>query len=467
MANPQHPSPTHSAAGPSPLSGKHIVLGITGSIAAYKSCLIIRALVKRGAEVQVVITPAGKEFITPITLSALSRHPVISDFFSQRDGTWHSHVDLGLWADAMLIAPCTASLLGKMAHGVADNMLVTTYLSMKAPVFIAPAMDLDMYQHPSTQANINTLKGYGNRFVEPTSGFLASGLEGKGRMQEPDLIVEELERFFADPLKDTTQEGAQGQEETTQKDTLDQEETTQKGAQDQEKMTQEAAQKEKMLPLAGKRILITAGPTYERIDPVRFIGNFSSGKMGFSIAEECRRRGAEVTLVAGPTALQCDAAIRRVNVESAQEMYEACLPVFDTADAAILSAAVADFTPEQKAESKIKREADDLVLRLRPTHDIAKTLGQRKRPGQRLVCFALETNDEEANARGKLERKNADFVVLNSTRIPGTTFNADDNQIAVVTREGVRSYPKKSKQEVASDIIDVLQGLLADTTTLR
>lgn len=467
MANPQHPSPTHPAAGPSPLSGKHIVLGITGSIAAYKSCLIIRALVKRGAEVQVVITPAGKEFITPITLSALSRHPVISDFFSQRDGTWHSHVDLGLWADAMLIAPCTASSLGKMAHGVADNMLVTTYLSMKAPVFIAPAMDLDMYQHPSTQANINTLKGYGNRFVEPTSGFLASGLEGKGRMQEPDLIVEELERFFADSLKETTQEGAQGQEETTQEDTLDQEETTQKGAQDQEKMTQEAAQKEKMLPLAGKHILITAGPTYERIDPVRFIGNFSSGKMGFSIAEECRRRGAEVTLVAGPTALQCDAAIRRVNVESAQEMYEACLPAFDTADAAILSAAVADFTPEQKADSKIKREADDLVLRLRPTHDIAKTLGQRKRPGQRLVCFALETNDEEANARGKLERKNADFVVLNSTRIPGTTFNADDNQIAVVTREGVRSYPKKSKQEVASDIIDVLQGLLADTTTLR
>lgn len=467
MANPQHPSPTHPAAGPSPLSGKHIVLGITGSIAAYKSCLIIRALVKKGAEVQVVITPAGKEFITPITLSALSRHPVISDFFSQRDGTWHSHVDLGLWADAMLIAPCTASSLGKMAHGVADNMLVTTYLSMKAPVFIAPAMDLDMYQHPSTQANINTLKGYGNRFVEPTSGFLASGLEGKGRMQEPDLIVEELEHFFADPLKDMTQEGAQGQEETTQKDTLDQEETTQKGAQDQKKMTQEAAQKEKMLPLAGKRILITAGPTYERIDPVRFIGNFSSGKMGFSIAEECRRRGAEVTLVAGPTALQCDAAIRRVNVESAQEMYEACLPAFDTADAAILSAAVADFTPEQKAESKIKREADDLVLRLRPTHDIAKTLGQRKRPGQRLVCFALETNDEEANARGKLERKNADFVVLNSTRIPGTTFNADDNQIAVVTRKGVRSYPKKSKQEVASDIIDVLQGLLADTTTLR
>ena len=303
MANPQHPSPTRPAAGPSPLSGKHIVLGITGSIAAYKSCLIIRALVKRGAEVQVVITPAGKEFITPITLSALSRHPVISDFFSQRDGTWHSHVDLGLWADAMLVAPCTASSLGKMAHGVTDNMLVTTYLSMKAPVFIAPAMDLDMYQHPSTQANINTLKGYGNRFVEPTSGFLASGLEGKGRMQEPDLIVEEMERFFAETLNETLSETTL---ETTQEDAHD-------------------AQEEKMLPLAGKRILITAGPTYERIDPVRFIGNYSSGKMGFSIAEECRRRGAEVTLVAGPTALQCDAAIRRVDVESAQEMYELSL----------------------------------------------------------------------------------------------------------------------------------------------
>ena len=367
-----------------------------------------------------VITPAGKEFITPITLSTLTRKPVICDFFNHQDGTWNSHVDLGLWADAMLIAPATASTIGKMAHGVADNMLITTYLSMKAPVFIAPAMDLDMYAHPSTQENLRKLAAWGNHIIEPGTGFLASQLEGKGRMQEPEEIVRELD----------------------------------------EQLSQDCS-------MQGKRVLVTAGPTYEKLDPVRFIGNFSSGKMGFSIAEECRRRGAEVTLVAGPTALQCDAAIRRVNVESAQEMYEACLPAFDTADAAILSAAVADFTPEQKAESKIKREADDLVLRLRPTHDIAKTLGQRKRPGQRLVCFALETNDEEANARGKLERKNADFVVLNSTRIPGTTFNADDNQIAVVTREGVRSYPKKSKQEVASDIIDVLQGLLADTTTLR
>ena len=416
-------TPSEQGKAPSPLSGKHIVLGITGSIAAYKSCLIIRELVKRGAEVQVVITPAGKEFITPITLSALSRHPVVSEFFSQRDGTWHSHVDLGLWADAMLIAPCTASTLGKMAHGVADNMLVTTYLSMKAPVFIAPAMDLDMYQHPSTQANITTLKGYGNRFIEPASGFLASGLEGKGRMQEPEQIVEVLESCLGAEKK-----------------------------RDSQVETEE---------LEGKSILITAGPTYERIDPVRFIGNFSSGKMGFALAEECARRGAQVTLVTGPTALQCDKRVRRIDVESAQEMYEACLSVFDTVSAAILSAAVADFTPAQVAGKKIKREGDDLVLRLKPTHDIARELGRRKRPGQRLVCFALETNDEEANARHKLERKNADFIVLNSTRIPGTTFNADDNQISIISQKGKKSYPKKNKREVASDIVDELQQWLA------
>lgn len=417
-------TPSEQGKAPSSLSGKHIVLGITGSIAAYKSCLIIRELVKRGAEVQVVITPAGKEFITPITLSALSRHPVVSEFFSQRDGTWHSHVDLGLWADAMLIAPCTASTLGKMAHGVADNMLVTTYLSMKAPVFIAPAMDLDMYQHPSTQANIATLKGYGNRFIEPASGFLASGLEGKGRMQEPEQIVQVLEGYLAVEKK------AEAQSETGE--------------------------------LEGKSILITAGPTYERIDPVRFIGNFSSGKMGFALAEECARRGAQVTLVTGPTALRCDKRVRRIDVESAQEMYEACLSAFDTVSAAILSAAVADFTPAQVAGQKIKREGDDLVLRLKPTHDIARELGQKKRPGQRLVCFALETNDEEANARHKLERKNADFIVLNSTRIPGTTFNADDNQISIISQKGKKSYPKKSKREVASDIVDELQQWLAE-----
>ena len=426
MANSHHFAPISPTIGGSPLKGKHIVLGITGSIAAYKACLIIRGLIKKGAEVQVVITPSGKEFITPITLSALSQHPVISDFFSQRDGTWHSHVSLGLWADAMLIAPCTASTLGKMAHGVADNMLITTYLSMKAPVFIAPAMDLDMYQHPSTQANIDVLKGYGHLFLEPASGFLASGLEGKGRMQEPESIVEELERFFSE-----------------------------KGDAESKAVTN--------LPLEGKHILITAGPTYERIDPVRFIGNFSSGKMGFSLAEECRKRGAKVTLVTGPTALECDETIHRIDVESAQEMYEACVSAFESADAAILSAAVADFTPEKRADQKIKRVGDDLVLRLRPTRDIAKTLGKKKRKGQRLVCFALETNDEESNARGKLERKNADFVVLNSTQIPGTTFNADDNQIGIVTRKGVKYYPKKSKQAVASDIIDYLQALFSET----
>ena len=403
------------------MKGKKIVLGITGSIAAYKAAILIRGLIKKGAEVQVVITPAGKEFITPITLSALTSKPVISEFFAQRDGTWNSHVDLGLWADAMVIAPATASTIGKMANGIADNMLITTYLSMKAPVFVAPAMDLDMFAHPSTQRNLETLRSYGNHIIEPGEGELASHLVGKGRMEEPEKIVEILEAFFA-----------------------------------------------KQQDMAGKKVVITAGPTYEKIDPVRFIGNYSSGKMGFALAEECASRGAEVSLISGPVTIQAHHPnIRRIDVESAGEMYEAASREFTDADAGILCAAVADFTPEQKAESKIKREADDLVLRLRPTHDIAKTLGQRKRPGQRLVCFALETNDEEANARGKLERKNADFVVLNSTRIPGTTFNADDNQIAVVTREGVRSYPKKSKQEVASDIIDVLQGLLADTTTLR
>lgn len=404
------------------LQGKHIVLGITGSIAAYKACLIIRELVKRGAEVQVVITPSGKEFITPITLSALSRHAVVSEFFSQRDGTWHSHVDLGLWADAMLVAPCTASSLGKMAHGVADNMLITTYLSMKAPVFIAPAMDLDMYKHPSTQANIATLQAYGNHFIEPASGFLASGLEGKGRMEEPERIVKVLEGYF-----DGESTGTVASSE---------------------------------LPLKGKNVLITAGPTYERIDPVRFVGNFSSGKMGFAIAEECLRRGAKVRLVSGPTALRCSAGIARVDVESAAEMYEASVSAFPASDAAILSAAVADFTPAVMAGEKIKREGEELMLRLSPTKDIARELGGMKRKGQRLVCFALETNDEEANAQRKLVSKNADFIVLNSTRVPGTTFNADDNQVSIISRQEVKRYSKKPKAAVAKDIVDELQKLM-------
>ena len=395
------------------LKGKHIVLGITGSIAAYKACLIIRLLVKAGAEVQVVITPAGKEFITPITLSALTQKPVISDFFSQRDGTWHSHVALGLWADAMLIAPCTASTLGKMATGVADNMLITTYLSMKAPVFVAPAMDLDMYRHPSTQQNLERLKGFGNHIIEPGSGFLASGLEGKGRMEEPERIVAELDRFFEG-------EADQG--------------------------------------LASKRILITAGPTYEKLDPVRFIGNYSSGKMGFALAEECANRGAEVTLVAGPVALKTvHPAIRRIDVESCQQMYDAAVGAFPQMDAAILCAAVADFRPAEVAAQKMKRVGESLDIHLVPNPDIAAELGRMKQKGQVMVGFALETNDEQQNAQTKLEKKRLDFIVLNSLRNEGTCFRSDENQVTIISREGHKDYPKKLKQEVARDIVDELQ----------
>ena len=406
------------------LKGKKIVLGITGSIAAYKACNIIRLLVKRGAEVQVVITPAGKEFITPITLSALTQKPVISDFFSQRDGTWHSHVALGLWADAMLVAPCTASTLGKMAHAIADNMLITTYLSMKAPVFVSPAMDLDMFAHPSTKANLALIESYGNHIIEPQSGFLASGLEGKGRMEEPEAIVDALDAYF-DSLTPSL--------------------------------------------LRGKRVLITAGPTYEKIDPVRFIGNYSTGKMGFAIAEECRRRGADVTIVCRPVSLKCDDGIRRVDVESCEEMYQAATKAFEgktdgsstgrKMDAAILCAAVADFKPAEVADRKIKREKDDLLLRLEPTHDIAAALGQMKQEDQHIVAFALETNDEETNAEKKRIKKNADFIVLNSTRNPGTTFRTDENQITIISEKGKIEYEKKPKTEVAADIIDELAKL--------
>ena len=409
------------------LKGKKIVLGITGSIAAYKSCLIIRGLIKKGAEVQVVITPAGKEFITPITLSALTHKPVVSEFFSQRDGTWNSHVDLGLWADAMVIAPCTASTMGKMAHGIADNMLITTYLSMKAPVFIAPAMDLDMYKHPSTQANMKTLLGYGNHIIEPEVGFLASGLEGKGRMEEPDVIVDYLDRYFN--MMESAEEVA-----------------------DVESEDQKTAEKD----LCGKKVMITAGPTYEKIDPVRFIGNYSSGKMGFALAEECLRRGADVTLVAGPVSLDCSPAIHRINVENCEEMYQAATAAFASSDAAILCAAVADFRPANVADKKIKREKDDLELTLVPTHDIAAALGQMKQKNQRIVAFALETNDEESNAQKKRVKKNADFIVLNSTRNPGTTFRTDDNQITIISEKGKKEYEKKPKTEVARDIIDEL-----------
>ena len=431
------------------LKGKKIVLGITGSIAAYKACLIIRGLVKAGAEVQVVITPAGKEFITPITLSALTHKPVISEFFAQRDGTWNSHVDLGLWADAMLIAPCTASTLGKMANGIADNMLITTYLSMKAPVFIAPAMDLDMYKHPSTQENMQRLVSFGNHIIEPASGFLASGLEGKGRMEEPERIVAILEESLGEaPSK---MRGSSCLEKAWQNH-------AQQESMEAQKAWQNHAQQESPEGgMRGKKVLITAGPTYEKIDPVRFIGNYSSGKMGFALAEECAQRGAEVTLVAGPVSMECSEAIHRIDVESCEEMYQAATAAFKESDAAILCAAVADFRPATQATQKIKREKDDLVLRLEPTHDIAAALGKMKTEKQVLVGFALETNDEEVNAKKKLEKKNLDFIVLNSLQNKGTCFQSDENQISIISKEGQRDYEKKSKQAVARDIVDEIE----------
>lgn len=396
------------------MKGKKIVLGITGSIAAYKAAVLTRLLIKKGAEVQIVITPAGKEFITPITLSALTSKPVISEFFSQRDGTWHSHVDLGLWADAMLIAPATASTIGKMAHGIADNMLITTYLSMKAPVFVAPAMDLDMFAHPATQHNLDILRSYGNHIIEPTAGELASHLVGKGRMEEPENIVAALESFF-----------------------------------------------QKNSSMAGKKILITAGPTYEKIDPVRFIGNYSSGKMGYALAEECAARGAEVTLVSGPVNLSVNNPnINRIDVESAEQMYNACMSHYPTSDAGILCAAVADFTPECVADKKIKREKDDLTLNLKPTHDIAAALGKIKTDSQRLVGFALETNDETAHAQDKLKRKNFDFIVLNSLNDKGAGFRCDTNKITIIDSSKAEEYPLKTKKEVAADIIDKLDSIL-------
>lgn len=398
------------------LKGKHIVVGITGSIAAYKACTLIRTFIKKGAEVQVVITPAGKEFITPVTLSTLTSKPVVSEFFSRRDGSWHSHVDLGLWADAMVIAPATASTIGKMAHGIADNMLLTTYLSMKAPVFIAPAMDLDMYAHPATQHNLDIIRSFGNHIIEPAEGELASHLTGKGRMEEPERIAEIIEAFF-----------------TTRQD------------------------------LDGKHVLITAGPTYERIDPVRFIGNYSSGKMGFALAEECAARGARVTLVAGPVQMQAHhPAIQRVNVETAAEMLKASLEAFSSADAAILCAAVADFTPDQAASSKIKRERGEQTLHLIPTQDIAATLGAAKRPGQRVVGFALETDNEESHAREKLVRKHLDFIVLNSLRDAGAGFRCDTNKVTILSAQEVKKYPLKTKSEVAKDIIDTLCQTFTD-----
>ena len=397
------------------LKSKHIVLGISGSIAAYKACTLIRLLVKAGAEVQVVITPAGREFVTPVTLSALTSKPVVTEFFSGRDGSWHSHVQLGLWADAMVVAPATASTIAKMANGVADNMLVTTYLSMKAPVFVAPAMDLDMYSHPSTRRNLDTLRAYGNHILEAADGELASHLVGKGRMQEPEEIAAALDHFF----------DAQAEEEAQ--------------------------------PLRGRRVLMTAGPTYEPIDAVRFIGNHSTGKMGFALALECARLGAEVELVAGPVSEPFPAhpRIRRTDVTTAAEMYEAAVGLFASADAGVLCAAVADFTLPEVSKEKIKREGSGgLTLRLQPTRDIAAALGAAKREGQTLAGFALETSDGTAHATEKLRRKHLDFIVLNSLRDEGAGFGCDTNKVRIIDADGTHTdYPLKSKRLVARDIV--------------
>lgn len=391
------------------MKGKHIVLGITGSIAAYKAASLARLFVKAGAEVQIVITPSGKEFITPVTLSALTGKPVVSEFFTANDGSWHSHVDLGLWADAFVVAPATAATIGKMANGIADNMLLTTYMSMKAPVFVAPAMDLDMFAHPATTRNIDILRSYGNHIIEPGSGELASHLIGKGRMEEPEAIFTRVEEFFS-----------------------------------------------KQESLSKKKILITAGPTYEKIDPVRFIGNYSSGKMGFALAEECAQRGAEVVLVAGPVAMTVNHPnITRIDVESADEMFDAAVSAFPAVDAAILCAAVADYKPKHQALEKMKRTVDDLLIDLVPNRDIAAHLGRMKQGGQRLIGFALETQDEENNALKKIEKKNLDFIVLNSLKDSGAGFRHNTNKIAIIERGGERiDYPLKSKREVASDIIN-------------
>ena len=388
------------------------MLGITGGIAAYKCAPLVREFVKRGAEVKVVMTPLAKQFITPLTMATLSKNPILVDFFNPENGEWNSHVNLGMWADVYLIAPATANTIGKMANGVADNLLLTSYLSAKCPVFFAPAMDLDMYKHPAVQKNIATLISYGNHVIEPGTGFLASGLEGKGRMAEPSDIVVALENFF-----------------------------------------------ESKSDMAGKKVMITAGPTYEKIDPVRFIGNYSSGKMGFALAEECADRGAEVTLITGPTSLKTvNGKIKRINVESAQQMYDAAVENSPSADVQILCAAVADYRPSVTADKKIKREkTGEMTLTLVLNPDIAAALGKIKRENQVNVGFALETNDEATNAKDKCARKNFDFIVMNSLKDKGAGFQVDTNKITIFTAGGdVMEYPLKTKKEVAADIVDAV-----------
>ena len=397
------------------LKGKHIILGVTGSIAAYKAATLTRLLVKEGASVKVVMTPLAKDFITPLTMATLSKSPIMVDFYNPENGDWNSHVDLGLWADLYLIAPASANTIGKMAGGIADNLLLTTYLSAKCPVMVAPAMDLDMYKHPATQRNLKVLQSFGNIIIEPESGELASGLIGKGRMEEPEKIVSFITDYFA-----------------------------------------------RQADFKGKKVVVTAGPTYEKIDPVRFIGNYSSGKMGLAIAEELAGRGAEVVLVCGPVNLKtCHPAIRRVDVESAAQMYEVTSKEFVNSDVAVLSAAVADFTPKEKADHKIKRGKDDLLLELLPTKDIAAELGRIKTASQLLIGFALETNDEEINALSKMQRKNLDMIVLNSLNDKGAGFSVDTNKVTILDKAGDKTvYELKTKVEVAKDIVDQIASRL-------
>ncbi|MFA8435204.1 MAG: bifunctional phosphopantothenoylcysteine decarboxylase/phosphopantothenate--cysteine ligase CoaBC [Marinifilaceae bacterium] len=391
------------------LKGKNIILGVTASIAAYKAATLVRCLVKEGATVKVIMTPYGKEFISPVTLATLSKNTVLSDFFKHDDGAWNSHVDLGIWADVMLIAPTTANTMAKMAHGICDNLLLTTYLSAKCPIVHAPAMDLDMFRHPATLRNMEILKSYGDTFIEPSSGELASGLYGKGRMEEPEIITKKLIEFFDSKKK----------------------------------------------ILSNRKILITAGPTYEKLDPVRFIGNFSSGKMGYAIAEELAEQGADVVLISGPTSMQIQHSnIQRIDVVSAEEMYQAACDVFPDCDGAVMSAAVADFTPVNPEEMKVKRGKENYSVELKPTRDIAAELGGMKKAGQLLVGFALETNNEQTNALLKLQKKNLDFIVLNSLNDEGAGFQHDTNKISIVKGEGdILSFDLKPKKEVAKDIV--------------
>lgn len=393
------------------LKGKNILLGITGGIAAYKAAILVRLLVKEGAHVKVVMTKLAKEFITPLTMATLSKNPILVDFFDPENGQWNSHVDLGSWADLYVIAPATANSMGKMANGIADNLLLTSYLSAKCPVMLAPAMDLDMFQHPANLKNIETLKSYGNIIVDAESGELASGLIGKGRMAEPEIITERIIEFFSSKKK-----------------------------------------------LKSKKILVTAGPTFEPIDPVRFIGNYSTGKMGYAIAEELASQGAEVFLVSGPTHLKISHSyITVINVQTAKEMYEASIKYFPGCDAAIMSAAVADFKPSVQFETKVKRGKENMQITLEPNEDIAAELGKIKKKNQILVGFALETTNELENAKKKIHTKNLDFIVLNSLNEKGAGFGYDTNKISIIDcKEKITRFELKSKHDVATDVVNAL-----------